>query len=88
MKTAEEWVTTENTKLTPRWPNEKKLVWSLSSYTWSHEAEHSEEGLVEFVKQIQLDAWKQGMSDAAEIAQEIEYPSDAILCAKEQKQTL
>jgi hypothetical protein len=67
MKTAEEWVMNEDTVIPDFQYTKEKKATSLSSLTFSYESEHSAENLMEFVKQIQLDAWKQGMTDAADI---------------------
>lgn len=63
MKTAEEWVNKDNTKL-------QSLDYPISLYnlTISHESEHDESKLIDFVQQIQLEAYKAGMTRAAEIA--------------------
>ena len=50
-------------KTVKEWVHEKDI--GLSDMTFSMEAYHTDEYLEEMVAKIQLDAWNQGMTDAA-----------------------
>ena len=75
MKTANEWVKGD------------RGLWAM---TCTNESDHSFDQLVEFIRQVQLDAWASGMDDAQTIAFEIndhhEWPvSRAIAFARKSK---
>ena len=61
MKTAEEWIDE------PR-DNRCYKAMSMRNYLSTHESEHDDDEIIEWLKQIQLDAMKEGMRRAADCA--------------------
>ena len=60
MKTAEEWIDE------PR-DNRCYKAMSMRNYLSTHESEHDDDEIIEWLKQIQLDAMKEGMRRAATV---------------------
>lgn len=74
MKTAKKWL--NSTYFETQYGQEK-----FHNMITSYESDFSDEDVLKVLKQIQLDAWKQGMSDALALHQQMP-PSEHYECSK------